>query len=194
MKMPNKKREDVIQGYKTGQSNQSELARRHGLCAATVSNWVREAGCPTGSRGRPAHKQPTSRQQEMLRRAWANTYAVAALRFGVSKQYLSQLAKRWQDWAEHELGPRRSLSSSVAPKVKSPKRAPRIPSPNVISFRIPDSALAKIVLIRGNKNQFLGQSLHIVARELLLAGIGQGYGSALSVGEPTQTEIVSSAN
>lgn len=180
--------------YKSGRFNQTELARRHEVCIATVSNWIRKSGCSRGSRGRPEFEKPTARQQEMLRQVWTDTYDVVAGRFGVSKQYINQLAQRWQVWAERELGPRCIKAERSCKRVKTAKTAPHTLSPNVISFRVSDSVLAKILLVRGNKDQFRDRSLHFVARELLLAGIGQGQRSVALVGEPIQAESVRTTN
>lgn len=194
MQTNNNKFELVIHEYKSGQFKQSELARRHGVCGATVSNWIRKSSCSRGSRGRPAFEEPTSRQQEMLRQAWTDTYDVVAARFGVSRQYMHQLAQRWQLWAERELGPRCIEAEPTRKRIETIKTVPRTLSPNVISFRVSDSVLAKILLVRGNKDRFRSRSLHFVARELLLAGIGQVQRTVTSVGEPIQAESVCTTN
>ena len=193
MKTNIEKKNLLIEEYKTGEFNQGDLARRHGVATATVSNWLHKAGVATGKRGRKAYKSPTQLQQLMLLDAWTETYKVAAGRYGVSKQCLHHLAKRWKSWAEQEFGPRRlepQLDNQSEPEVF----AERTLSPNVISFRIPDSALAKIVLLRAHKAQFASESLHQVARDLLLTGLGQGYAMASSTVPISQTEAAYAKN
>jgi len=184
----------VIQQYKSGQFKRSELARRHGVCSATVSNWIRMSGCTRGSRGRPPFEEPTTRQKEMLHQVWTDTYGVVAARFGVTKQYMGKLLQRWQGWTKREFGPRCIKAGSAPKNSEKLKTRPRTLQPNVISFRIADSVLAKILVVRGYKDQFRSRSLHYVARELLLAGIEQQQQTVTSVVEPIQTGTVCTTN
>lgn len=184
MKTANMKFKAVVQMDKSGQFNQTDLAQRHGLCGATVSNWIRKAGCPRGSRGRPAFEEPTAVQMRILRHAWRHKYTEAGFAFDKQKQSVWRLVKRWQTWAEREFG-LRSINAEKAPKkAERLKTCLRTIQPNVISFRVSDSILAKILEARGTRGQFRRQSLHIIARALLLSSFEQKQRTATSVVEP----------
>jgi len=193
MKVKNEKMNIVIAEYTSGHYKQTDLALRHKVCEATISNWLRKAGCPHGVRGRPALVEPPVHQQHLLREIWNQKITEVAIRHQVSKQFVSKLAKRWNNWADQNFGPRQ-LKVKPVPKTVKIKKDRSSLQLHVISFRVSDEALSKILMLRGSNDQFRGQSLHFVARELLLTGIGQGGGSALSANEPSHTDSVTSAN
>lgn len=178
----------VVEEFQTGQFTQAVLARRHGVSPASVCNWVRTLPRQPGKRGRKAHTAPTLGQQEMLRDVCTETFQAVATRHGVSRQFVHHLAKRWKVWTEQQLGPRCLEKQQGSKRVDVVKRVELTFSSKVISFRVPDSVVVKIDSLRTHTAQFRLESVHFIARELLLAGLGQGCGVGSSSDEPVQTE------
>jgi len=167
MKMTNPKFALVIQDYKSGKLTQIKLAQRHGVSNATISVWLRKSGIAGNSRGRPQFEKPSSRQQEMLRQVQKDTFAVVAERFGVTKQYVSKLLQRWQDWAGHKFGPRSIMAGKSPEKAEIINTESHTIQPHVISFRVSDQVLSGILDLRRAGQQRRGCSPHFVARSLL---------------------------
>ena len=180
----------IVQEFQTGQFTQADLARRHKVSPASVCNWLRTIPRQPGKRGRKAHTSPTLEQQEMLSDVCTETYQAAATRHGVSRQYVHHLATRWKGWTEQQLGPRCLEKQQVSTRVEVVKRVERTFSSKVISFRVPVSVLVKIDSLRTHTAQFRVESVHFIARELLMAGLDQGYALGSSSDEPVQTESV----
>lgn len=180
----------VVEEFQWGQFTQAELARRHAVSPASVCNWVRTVPRQPGKRGRRANTAPTLGQRELLLEAWTETFAAVATRHGVSKQWVHHLATRWKGWVEEGFGPR-CLEKRQPNKMAEPvEHVGRTTSSTVISFRIPDSLLVKVESVRTHKEQFRKESVHFVARELLMAALGQGCALGSSSDEPVQTDAV----
>ena len=112
---------DFIQSTETTR----EIASRHGISQSTLTARAKRAGLPLRKRGRWQLLEPTANQKEILRLARTQTYAEVGSRFGLSKQRVSQLVRRWSDWK----GPNGSeLRKNCRQK------------PVVVSFRLDDAS------------------------------------------------------
>lgn len=75
-----------------------DIAKRHGVSAATLTVWATNAGIPLRSRGVRKRDQPTARQREILELAAIYPYEKVGQRFGVTKARVGALVKRWKHW------------------------------------------------------------------------------------------------
>lgn len=105
------------------------IAKRHGISPSTLTARAKKAGLPLRKRGRWHLTEPSPQQKQILQMVESNTYAQVGVRFGVSKQRVSQLVRRWKNWMGRESTGRRGFR----------KRKPRI-----VSFRIEDAAFHRL--------------------------------------------------
>ena len=102
-----------------------EIAKRHGISASTLTARAKKAGLPLRKRGRWQLPEPTAKQQQILRMVRTQTYAEVGSRFGMSKQRVSQVVRRWSGWTK--------------PK-GSRARKNRRQKPRVVSFRVDNTS------------------------------------------------------
>jgi hypothetical protein len=99
----------------------------------------------------------------MLLEAWTNTYAAAATGFGVSKQCIGRLVKRWAAWAIAEFGPRKIKPEHIDNEQElRPSHPVR---PHVICFRVSDAEMTRLQARAGNSPE---RSPHKLARAAIL--------------------------
>ena len=145
----------------------SEIARRFGVCMASITNAAKRAGLPLRKRGRWPQAAPPLGVQEILLEAWTNTYDVAATHFGLTKQRVAKIVDRWRDWATSQFGPRQLHAPKPTPSTHQAQPAPkREPSPHVVSFRVPTPVFEQ--LTEWSAKIPSGLSPSQVARSLLL--------------------------
>ena len=118
-----------LQDFIESNERTSEIAYRHGISASTLTARAKKAGLPLRKRGRWRLTEPTAIQKKILRLARTQTYAEVGFRFGMSKQRVSQLVRRWSGW--------------TAPK-GSEARKTRIQKPRVVSFRVDDASYQRL--------------------------------------------------
>lgn len=81
------------------------VAARHGISTSTLTVWAKKAGIPLRNRGRRKRVQPTPRQLEILEQARMYKYHQVGNRFGLHKQSVHRLVKRWKDWVLPKMAP-----------------------------------------------------------------------------------------
>ena len=81
--------------YLSGTMKVSEIAARFGVSSATISTRARSLGLPERGRGRRPHSEPPPRHREVLQLAEDRTYEEIPDQFGISKQRVHQILKRW---------------------------------------------------------------------------------------------------
>lgn len=158
---------EMLAMYSDSSYTTSEIARRFGVCPASITNAAKHAGLPLRMRGRWPQGAPPSGVQDILLEAWTNTYDTVASRFGLTKQRIAKIVDRWREWATNQLGPRQVQApkpAASAPMVQ-PTRTSET-SVHVISFRVPTSVFNQLA----QKNAITppGQSPSQFARDLLL--------------------------
>lgn len=114
-----------LRDFITSKETTKEIARRHGISASALTARAKKAGLPLRKRGRWQLLEPTAKQKEILRLARTQTYAEVGSRFGLSKQRVSQLVRRWSDWK--------------GPNGSEPRKSCR-QKPVVVSFRLDDAS------------------------------------------------------
>jgi transposase len=82
-----------------------EIAARHGVSPSSLTVWARNAKIGLRGRGREKAKQPDARQREILEMCETLVYEDVAERFGMTKQRVSKIVKRWKDWKRPKQSP-----------------------------------------------------------------------------------------
>ena len=150
------------------------IAEQCGVSLPLVCTTAKQAGVPMRGRGRTRLLEPSQKHHAMLAEAWNSSYHAAGLKFGVTRQAIWTLAKRWRTWAENRLGQRqrgsapRSTIASGGPATAIYAPPSRQPKSRVVSFRLRSPALAALRrrLVIGDLGA--ARSEHDVARLIVL--------------------------
>ena len=82
----------------------AEIAKRHGVSAGTLTIWVNKARAngdkdiKLRGRGRRAFAVPTPRQRKIIEMSKVLRQEKVGKRFGLTKQSVSRILKRWEHW------------------------------------------------------------------------------------------------
>ena len=114
-----------LRAFSEGRETTREIAKRHGISPSALTARAKKAGLPLRKRGRWQLPEPTPKQKKILNMARTHTIAEVGARFGVTKQRVSQVVRRWTGWETTALGVRR----------KKRRRKAR-----VISFRVDEAS------------------------------------------------------
>jgi len=88
----------ALRDYCTSRDTAKAIAMRHGIDVKRLRRWVDAAGYPRRPLGRQPLTEPSSAQSAILAKIGFVPVGQLALEAQTSKQYLSELAKRWPDW------------------------------------------------------------------------------------------------
>lgn len=160
----------VLALYREGEKTTAEIAGGYGIHPSFVTYAAKRAGLPLRGRGGRPRVEPSPVVQEILLEAWITAYAEAGARFNVSKQRVGQLVNRWCAWAVAQFGTRKIKPEEIKEQ-QEPCRLDPI-RPHVITFRVTDSELAKLLAEGGNRPDPWGCSPHSTARFLLFRNLG----------------------
>lgn len=94
----------ALTDYQNRSLTTEKIAEKHGISTATLTVWAKKAGLPLRKRGRKKQDKPTPLQMEIIKLASVYKYDQVGDRFGMHKQSIHRIVKRWRNWAE----PRRS--------------------------------------------------------------------------------------
>ncbi len=150
------------------------IAEQCGVSLPLVCTTAKQAGVPMRGRGRTRLLEPSQKHHAMLPEAWNSSYHAAGLKFGVTRQAIWTLAKRWRTWAENRLGQRqrgyapRSTIASGGPATAIYAPPSRQPKSRVVSFRLSLPALAALRCRLVNCDSSAARSEHDVARLIVL--------------------------
>src|SRR4051812_41622740 len=75
-----------------------EIADKYGVSKGTLTVWAKNAGFKLRGRGRDKQTEPNMRTRKILERAAVATQEQAGKKFGVTKQRVSKLMRRWKHW------------------------------------------------------------------------------------------------
>jgi hypothetical protein len=89
----------ALADYRKRELTTEEIAFKHGVSTASLTVWAKKAALPSRNRGRRRQDMPTARQQEIIRLASIYKYDQVGARFGMHKQSVHRIIKRWRDWA-----------------------------------------------------------------------------------------------
>jgi hypothetical protein len=95
----------VLTKYQRGDLTTEEIAAKHGISMATITVWAKKAGLPLRKRGRRARIEPMPRQREIIRLASMGNYDAVGAQFGMCKQSVHRLMKRWCHWQQNSTPP-----------------------------------------------------------------------------------------
>ena len=95
----------VLSKYQKGELTTQRIAAKHGISTATVTVWAKKAGLPLRNRGRRKQEAPTPRQMEIIKLASVYNYDQVGARFGMLKQSVHRIVKRWRNWAKPRKAP-----------------------------------------------------------------------------------------
>jgi transposase len=101
--------EDTIEAalaeYVTNEITTKAIAKKHGVSASTITVWATTKGLPLRSRGRRKLDEPSMRQQEIIQQASVCRYEEVGRRFGITKQAVQQVLRRWKSYAKPKRPP-----------------------------------------------------------------------------------------
>ena len=169
-KLSKREVDSLLRLYRQSERTTDELARCYGVHASLVTYLAKQAGIPLRGHGVRPRLAPSHKAQELLLEAWTTTLAEAAARFGVSKQHVGYLVKRWKNWAIAQFGQR--VITCSEPRGKQQHHCTKIVRPHVISFRVTDSELAELQAQRGKLPAPWVSSSHSAARFHLIRSLG----------------------
>lgn len=91
--------------YKKREMTSEEIAAKHGISTATLTVWAKKTGVTLRKRGRKRREQPSPRQLEIIKLAGVYTYDQVGEKFGMAKQSIHRIVKRWRGWASPRVAP-----------------------------------------------------------------------------------------
>jgi transposase len=91
-------RADALIDYKQGVLTTKEIAAKYGISQSTLTVWATQANQKLRTRGRRKMDEPTAKQKEILKLAEVHTYEYIGRQFGMEKQAVHRIIKRWKNW------------------------------------------------------------------------------------------------
>jgi hypothetical protein len=133
LQLANTNVKSALIAYLTSITLSKDIAREHGFTAGALSYWARKFGLPVRRRGRRPLLQPTSAGRRILELVRAHGIAETARRVGVSKQRVSQIARRWKEYLPVRPLSARTVGKNEREEGPTRKKENRI---RVVSFRL----------------------------------------------------------
>jgi transposase-like protein len=97
---------DALKDYVNSPSTSvTAIAEKHGVSPSTLTVWAKKAKIRLRGRGRESQRQPSARTREILELADTLTQEEVGERFGMSKQRVSRILRRWKDWKKPRQSP-----------------------------------------------------------------------------------------
>lgn len=96
---------EALADYQDRVLTTDEIAAKHSVSAATLTVWAKKAGMALRNRGRKKQELPTPRQMEIIRLASVYKYEQVGARFGMHKQSIHRIVKRWRNWSQPRKAP-----------------------------------------------------------------------------------------
>jgi transposase len=96
---------DALKEYANTALPTKEIAAKYDVSASTLTVWAKKAKIALRGRGRDKMRQPDARTREILQTAETLTLDETGKRFGMSKQRVQKIIKRWKDWQRPKQSP-----------------------------------------------------------------------------------------
>lgn len=96
---------EALEAYRERKLTTEEIALQFGISAATLTVWAKRAGMELRKRGRKKQERPTPRQLEIVRLSSLYKYEEVGRRFGMQKQSIHRIVKRWRSYANPRSAP-----------------------------------------------------------------------------------------
>lgn len=94
-----------LEDYQNPKLTTEEIAELRGVSAATLTVWAKKAGIKLRSRGRRTLLAPTTKHRQILEMAQHLRYDQIGRKFGMQKQAVHRIVKRWRGWQEPRTAP-----------------------------------------------------------------------------------------
>src|ERR1035438_8695230 len=92
--------EKALRDYQSSQMTTERIAKKYRVCTASLTVWAKRAGLPLRQRGRRRMTEPNSRQRAIIEMAGILKYSAVANAFGITKQGVYRIVRRWKRPAE----------------------------------------------------------------------------------------------
>lgn len=97
--------QQALLDYQRKDMTTDEIATARGISTATLTVWAKQAGLPLRNRGRRRQDKPTPLQLQIVKLASVYKYDQVGKKFGMHKQSIHRIVKRWRSWAEPRHAP-----------------------------------------------------------------------------------------
>ena len=87
--------ERVMREYVARKKPVHVLAHENGITPATLTGWAKKFGVPLRGRGRWRRANPSPQHARMIQLVRTQTYKAVGRRFGLTRQRVHQIIKRW---------------------------------------------------------------------------------------------------
>jgi len=84
--------------YRDNKLTSAQIAKKYEVCPATLTNWALMMNVPLRGRGRRRQDVPTEQQRQILEYVQVHNYDRVGRMFGLCKQQIQRVVKRWKDW------------------------------------------------------------------------------------------------
>jgi transposase-like protein len=158
-------RRAIAEAYLDSTVTVTQIAKNYGISPAMVIYHSKHEGVAPRKRGRRPLTKPTLRQQEILRKASTTPIRELLNQVGYSKQYISQLKKRWPAWV---ITMNKKARLNATPEVSKSRRPTR---EVILCFRVSAAECKKIQELGAKRAFKKSTSPNRIARELLLETI-----------------------
>jgi transposase len=91
--------------YQQRDMTTEQIAQLKEISTATLTVWAKKAGLPLRNRGRRRQERPTPMQLQIVKMASVYNYDEVGREFGMHKQSIHRIVKRWRSWAEPRHAP-----------------------------------------------------------------------------------------
>jgi hypothetical protein len=91
-------KERALNDYKQGAMTTESIAAKYGIAPATLTVWASHSSTPLRRRGRRKLDAPTPMHLKIIELAKTMGYNQIGLKFGMRKQSIHRIVKRWRDW------------------------------------------------------------------------------------------------
>lgn len=89
---------DALKDYANTERPTKDIAEQYGVSASTLTVWAKKQGIQLRGRGRACQRQPDARTCEILEAAESLVLEDVGNMFGMSKQRVSKILRRWKGW------------------------------------------------------------------------------------------------
>lgn len=96
---------EALKDYADPTRKTKDIAAKYNVSASTLTVWARKAGIQLRGRGRDRNEEPDARTRAILEAAAALKQEEVAARFGITKQRISKIMKRWKGWKKPSTAP-----------------------------------------------------------------------------------------
>jgi hypothetical protein len=95
----------ALDDYQKSDLTTEAIAKKHGVWPATLTVWAAKAKIPLRGRGRRKYSAPTPFHLKVLSLAGVLRYEQIGRKFGIEKQQVHRIVKRWKDYVNPRRAP-----------------------------------------------------------------------------------------